>query len=52
MEERRCPNVDISQRLVDSLGKVEKGWEIGIKGLERMNKDAKDAPKARGIAMV
>lgn len=52
MEERRCPNVDISQKLVSPLGKVEKGWETGsgIKGLERMNKDGKDASKVRGTA--
>lgn len=52
MEERRCPNVDISQKPVGPLGKIEKGWEIanGIKGLGRMNKDGKDAPKVRGTA--
>lgn len=52
MEERRCPNVDISRKLVGPLGEAEKGWEIAsdIKGLERMNKDAKDVSKARGIA--
>lgn len=50
MEERRCPNVDISQKPVGPLGKIEKGWEFvkGIKGLEKMNKDAS---KARAIAM-
>lgn len=49
MEERRCPNLDISQKPVGPLGKVEKGWEIvsGINGLERMNKDAKKMPQRR-----